>query len=846
MKRKLIVSLIVACATAVSAAEPPAVRSVSAPGKTTVPFTYCMHYIPANGLPGYEDESLLDSLRSSPPDLLHIFYNIPFKGGLGPTYGCELFSNDILTPGQVPKEIERVKREIANLRATGIDRLIPYVYIMAFFGHPDKRTGFFNFYDHWDDYRAFGLGPKPAADPSLWSQVRGPQPLGGGPPDALHYDPCINHPAWSEYLDLVVRQIAEVGYDGMFCDVNTLYCYCPYCQERFDIDLLDKYGMEGLRKVFGTADHRELNISTVYRDFERTVLGAFEAYLTGVWDTKLAGMLGATDPSQVKLNDDWRLLRSFMQGSLGEFPPQDNFENELTERFGAAEPDAVPEEERDSFIQTVLRRHFQKFLESDTLAESLLSRFGSSDIMRRSCSDPRDLLLWVETQRFWTRSMARTHARLKRVGRTAFARLGRGDDFHTTSNIGSVATLDGLNKRRVNGIDLVGWESTSDILLFEEMHRSGSLESGVIFSNIFAFRWAMAAGTRAAPLLYGASEDRAADLAEAEVAAGGGGAFIQPGTGAHESRRRWRPFFEEHAELWDDGRSAAQVALLFWSDQVYYEFPKHLAAVHRLVKVVSENQIPFDIVTEVGIESLAQYETVIAPMLRYVQEPQIDALLEYAERGGNLVIVEPFGTEDEYARPRQTDPLASVCPPGAEFQCRDHGQGKILRLDDKLVPLRRSDFWNLMEERANVLSLARDFLNQARREDIRDGVDLGERFIQRLEESLGEPLRWSPADTDDGVYIHPYRLPARPGHPERIVVHAVNYRLPIRSASEPVVATDIRITVPLSPGEKVKAVRAIGPTEESGVIPWEEIEDGILMTVPELKIYKALTIDLEM
>ena len=82
--------------------------------------------------------------------------------------------------------IARIERIISKLRAAGVQRIIPYVYTMAFFGHPEKRTGFFHFYDHWDEYREFGLGPKPPADPVLWSQLRGPQPLGGGPPDVLH------------------------------------------------------------------------------------------------------------------------------------------------------------------------------------------------------------------------------------------------------------------------------------------------------------------------------------------------------------------------------------------------------------------------------------------------------------------------------------------------------------------------------------------------------------------------------------------------------------------------------------------------------------------------------------
>ncbi len=870
MRYKWVLILLVLGGISASAAERPAVRGFSVPAETTVPITYCMHYMPANGLPGYEEQSLLDSLQSSPPDLFHIFYNIPFKGGLGPTYGCELFTDAILPPDQVPREIERIQSNIRKLRATGVERLIPYVYTTAFFGHPEKRTGFFNYYDHWDEYRRFGLGPKPATDPTLWSQINGPRPLGGGPPDALHYEPCINHPAWSQHLDLVVRQIAEVGYDGMFFDVNALYCICPHCQEKFDIYLLDKYGREGLREAFGANDHRTLNISPIVRDFERTILEASSRYQADIRDGKdRQRVTGVPSSMQGKLEEGEFLLRCYMQDSLGEYPPRGNFREYLINRFGTEDVAAVPQAEKDLFQQTVLRHEFREFLESPELAELLESRFGSSDVKRRARTRPRDLLLWVETQRFRTQCIAHMFARLKRVGRTSFAEQGRGDDFYTVANVGTMFSLDSLNKRRVYAIDLAGWAPMVDLQLFEEMNQPGSLESGVIISNIFAFRWAMAAGARAGTLVYKVSDDRTADLAEAEAAAGGGGAFIQPGTGAPESRKRWKRFFAENSELWDGGRSCARVGLLFWSDQVYYEHPEHLAMVHRLIRVFSETQVPFDIVTEEAAHRVAEYEFLIVPMLRYLDSSQIETLTDYAHRGGNLVVVEPFGTEDKFARPRQADPLAKVGVSTGDLQCKDWGKGKILRLDPEQIPERQSDLWCLMEERSNAFVRARDFANEARWADLKSGVDLGAQFVNRLEESLEIRLRWCPPTTDAGVYIHPYRVPPKPGRPDRLVIHALNYRLPIILANEgkisdpvwspstksgeAVVARDVRISVPLPPATKVKRVDALSPTD--GVAPWTSSGHGsvqwkiesnrLILTIARLRIYQAVVVELE-
>ena len=464
----------------------------SLPAMTERPYTYCIWY-----RPDPESEEFLGELASSPPDLYHLGYQVPFKGGYGPAYGGELYSDEMLGPDEVGREVERLEGVIGRMRRAGVDRIIPYVFTMAFFGRPVERKGFFNFYDHWDEYRGYGLGPKPEADPSLWSQARGPHQLGDGPPGVLHYDPCINHPGWLDYLDLVIRQIAAVGYDGVFLDVNTLYCFCPQCQARFDVYLFDKYGPDGLREVFGTDDHRLLNLSTIYPDFKDAVLGGFRVFLEDAWEQHgLSGVLGVAGPHEVSLERDSALLRAYMQGSDGEFPPAHDLDGHLAKRFGGVRAEDVQPDRRPEFVQTVLRHHFLTFLQSDRLASRLEERFGSSDLRVRCCPTPRDLLLWVETQRFWCDSMSVLFERLRRVAQEQLERDGRSGDFYTVTNVGPVATLDGVNNRRVDGTDFVGRAPVCDMQMCEEMLQPGSLESGAIVSNFFAFRWAMAAGTR--------------------------------------------------------------------------------------------------------------------------------------------------------------------------------------------------------------------------------------------------------------------------------------------------------------------------------------------------------------
>ena len=100
MRRGLLFALVLVWSTSLDAADPTTPGGSTAPASADVPFTYCIDY-----RSDLDTKSFLESLRASPPDLLHLFYQIPFKGGLGPTYGHALFTDDILSPDQVPREV---------------------------------------------------------------------------------------------------------------------------------------------------------------------------------------------------------------------------------------------------------------------------------------------------------------------------------------------------------------------------------------------------------------------------------------------------------------------------------------------------------------------------------------------------------------------------------------------------------------------------------------------------------------------------------------------------------------------------------------------------------------------
>ena len=126
--------------------------------------------------------------------------------------------------------------------------MIPYICNQTMAGDPEKRAGFWKFYDSWDDYRGFGLPPRPATDPIEWLQR--------DPDGNIHYNyrwahqafrperrfaPCPNNEHWSAWLEFVVDQMAQCGYDGVFVDNNILHCYCSYCRREFRRFLGSRY-----------------------------------------------------------------------------------------------------------------------------------------------------------------------------------------------------------------------------------------------------------------------------------------------------------------------------------------------------------------------------------------------------------------------------------------------------------------------------------------------------------------------------------------------------------------------------------------------------------------------------
>lgn len=218
--------------------------------RSRVPVLYIIDYSAQNHLAEPDRLAKVKGLR---PDLFHAGKDGPLTHNWGPIAGWggenvygggkdrEAWHRRI-SPEELDAKIAACKRYTKAMHDAGVDKLYHYVCGFTIGGTPDPkvRYGFWEFYDHWDEYLRFGIGPKPPEDPLEWMMRK---PDGDFcyiyKRDYESYLPgtrwaaCMNNPHWRQWMEAVFRMSASAGFDGIFPDNCFCRCYCKYCQAEF-------------------------------------------------------------------------------------------------------------------------------------------------------------------------------------------------------------------------------------------------------------------------------------------------------------------------------------------------------------------------------------------------------------------------------------------------------------------------------------------------------------------------------------------------------------------------------------------------------------------------------------
>ena len=228
-------------------------RSASA-HKTSLPVVYLIDYSADH----VDNPAYIEKVRAAPPDILHVGHDVVFKSMFGPSRGAKPLVYERLSPEECDAEMKRISRYVGSLHRAGAKIVMPYICDIFIFGDHRRRTGFWEFYDHWQEYARFGFGKKPSDDPITWMQDSERRLV--GEKGLYCYEPCINHPEWQRYLKAVVRTIARCGYDGVFVDVNSLYCYNEPCRALFARYLRGQYSAQELKALFGFSSQQSVRL----------------------------------------------------------------------------------------------------------------------------------------------------------------------------------------------------------------------------------------------------------------------------------------------------------------------------------------------------------------------------------------------------------------------------------------------------------------------------------------------------------------------------------------------------------------------------------------------------------
>ncbi|MFW6438081.1 MAG: hypothetical protein ACOCZ7_03610 [Armatimonadota bacterium] len=280
---------LIAAALGVLAMAAPGAHAWDPEWRTSAPVTYVLDY----GYNHIGNPDYIAAVSKSPPTILHLGKDVVMTHNWGPIQGVG-GENQAGGKGEAVRRLtledtwERyhaLEEMVDDLHAAGVRYVMPYICSITIGGHHERRTGFWEFYDHWDEYSEFGLPERPELDPADWMQ-RLPdgtmKPTYGCKPDEdefyppyepnLRYAACVNNPGWRTWIDAVVRLVAAVGYDGAFIDNgSTQQCYCEFCQAKYQDFLRAKYTEAEIRDLFG-AEPGEVALSVEPRGDEEITL----------------------------------------------------------------------------------------------------------------------------------------------------------------------------------------------------------------------------------------------------------------------------------------------------------------------------------------------------------------------------------------------------------------------------------------------------------------------------------------------------------------------------------------------------------------------------------------------
>ena len=732
-------------------------------------------------------------------------------------------------PEEIPENNRKSMLWTKEMHDAGVELLIPYICNQTIRGGDwEDREGLWALYDRWEDYEEY-IGPKPDVPPDQWMQREPDGRMHFNYPYQQYYPhhryaPCPNNTYWHEWQKQCLRLIAQLGFTGIFIDNNILHCHCEHCQREFQVYLKTMYTPEQIKERFGVDNTEELKLSTVGDKV--------------LWASA---------------------QREYLQQIHDEEP------EEFQKKFDTMDMDkAIASEAGNGFHWGRAHNFWLKKLDEQYDADDVKRILREGDVSSLGITKSEELCLWADTQKFWAWSVSERNAELREAAREFMP------GFQIVPNWGSMSGFRATDSRRLEAKNVRLWKNGTDILFYEDEYYPGKVAPGYTLDFIIPYKYACACGIRSLELPYrGAEHQPVYELAVAESAAWGGDAVLQ---GIHspkvrpvygelpefdkrrfsgpydftDVREKYQGFWDSHRDWFAGRTSYAEVGIVLSFDEIHMENTHHMREAYSLAHDLADHHILFDFLCESQIvpEELDRFRLVIVPHVQYLPESARAAILEYADRGGKVVITGSTGMFDENGKASQCkDMLASLLSQsryeGENLVREQMGKGTIVWINDvfELLPKKAWQPHDIVDiPITEMIDGGRlDEITEAAKHDPPDEGLLAKLYDELTGRTLSV-LGDAPAALRASAWVSD----------TSIVVHLINYDVPLLAERGTVAVTpveNIAVSVPVPDGLTPERIEYVDLwSSETTLLDFALVDGRVEFTVPRVDVYRIVRV----
>jgi hypothetical protein len=280
-------------------------------------------------------------------------------------------------------------------------------------------------------------------------------------------------------------------------------------------------------------------------------------------------------------------------------------------------------------------------------------------------------------------------------------------------------------------------------------------------------------------------------------------------------------FFREHLiRYYTNTQNVADVAVLRNWPSMAYSISDTWAETTLVEQVLIQHKIPFDLLHEEQLDRLGRYSAVILAAQECLPMAQVELLLDWVRKGGNLIITGNTGKYNEWRELRHANPLL---PPRAE------GRGRIIHVPEVIPGTPKPVVTSRTSEdpepghtlRKNRTMSPQDWVLPA------NHVEIFRMVVDALPDGL--------AITTEAPLTTVLELVNR-AQTRETIVHFVNF-------DQQGVAEPFTVTVRKQYDAPVTSVMRFSPdTDEPVKLSFKESRDRMAFTVPATQLYSMVVI----